>query len=210
MNLMQNAKPFSQACENNKLPILEVLKQVYPEQSHRGATVIEIGAGTGQHAAWFASNMPWLQWQPTDQAHYLPGCRLWVEETQASGVENLLDPRVLDVQSAKWSAWRADAAFSANTAHIMHWPAVEAMFQGLSECLAPGGAFCLYGPFRYQGEHTSDSNQRFDRYLRQQDPGMGIRDMDALMPLADATGFELEADHAMPANNRTLVWRLKL
>ncbi|MCH8551014.1 MAG: class I SAM-dependent methyltransferase [Natronospirillum sp.] len=205
---MSSEKPFSQACENNKRPILKVLQQVLPQPGNHDSLILEIGAGTGQHAAWFASNMRWLQWQPTDQAHYLPGCRLWVEEALSAGVENLLEPKVLDVLSTNWSAWQAEAAFSANTAHIMHWPAVEAMFRGLAKCLVPGGAFCLYGPFRYHGEHTSDSNHRFDQHLRQQDPGMGIRDMDELLPLAERSGFELEAYHAMPANNRTLVWRL--
>lgn len=200
-------KPFSQACENNKGPILEVLEQVFPEHQYPQALVLEIGAGTGQHAAFFASHMPWLCWQPTDQEAYLPGCRLWVEEAQAAGATNLQSPLALDVLQASWPLASAQAAFSANTAHIMTWQAVEALFHGLGERLAPSAAFCLYGPFRYQGKHTSDSNEQFDRHLRERDPAMGIRDLDDLLPLAEAAGFILETDHAMPANNRTLVWR---
>lgn len=203
-------KPFSQACENNKGPILERLKQVLTEPLYQDACVLEIGAGTGQHAAYFASQMPWLRWQPTDQPGYLPGCRLWVEEARAAGVHNLQPPVALDVLQ-EWPTFDAiDAAFSANTAHIMHWPAVEALFQGLSQCLPEQGVFCLYGPFRYQGKHTSESNERFDRHLRQQDPGMGIRDLDELTPLARANGFELTTDYAMPANNRLLVWHRQI
>ncbi len=206
---MHPSKPFSQACENNKVPILQVLQQVWPEQGYRGAQVLEIGSGTGQHAAFFASQLPWLRWQPTDQAYYLDGCRLWVEEARACGAHNLLEPQVLDVLQSEWPPIEADAAFSANTAHIMSWPGVEAMFHGLGRCLPLHGLFCLYGPFKYQGRHTSESNQRFDQQLRQQDSRMGIRDLDTLLPLATSVGFELEADHAMPANNRTLVWRLQ-
>lgn len=200
-------KPFSQACENNKRPILEILEQVFPEQSHAQALVLEVGSGTGQHAAYFASQLPWLRWQPTDQAVYLPGCRLWVEEAQASGATNLQSPLPLDVLQTDWPVASAQAAFSANTAHIMSWQAVEALFSGLGKRLEPAAAFCLYGPFRYHGQHTSESNDQFDRHLRERDPVMGIRDLDELEPLAEASGFRLEADHAMPANNRTLVWR---
>ncbi len=204
---MPVSKPFSQACENNKGPILNALKQVLPESSHRYARVLEIGSGTGQHAAFFAPRLPWLGWQPSDQAQYLPGCRLWIEEAQAAGADNLHMPITLDVLQPTWPELDIHHAYSANTAHIMHWPAVEAMFHGLGKRLPAQGVFCLYGPFRYQGEHTSDSNERFDQHLRYQDPGMGIRDLDAMVPLATAAGFELVADHAMPANNRTLVWR---
>ena len=204
---MTQQKPFSQACENNKKPILEVLQQVMPEPSHRGARVLEIGSGTGQHAAFFASRLPWLHWQPTDQAHYLPGCRLWVAEAREAGADNLQPPLVLDVLVPQWPVAEVEAAYSANTAHIMSWSAVEAMFHGLGWRLPVNGLFCLYGPFMYRGVHTSESNERFDHHLRHQDPEMGIRDLDALRQLATASGFELAADHSMPANNRTLVWR---
>lgn len=204
---MQTSKPFSQACENNRQPILEVLQQTLPEPEWRRARVLEIGSGTGQHAAFFAHHLPWLQWQPTDQARYLPGCRQWVVEAREAGAENILDPLELDVLAPAWPVAGAEAAFSANTTHIMQWPAVEALFRGLARRLPPAGVFCLYGPFRYHGEHTSDSNDCFDRYLRQRDPGMGIRDLADLLPLAADAGFRLAADHAMPANNRTLIWQ---
>lgn len=200
-------KPFSQACENNKGPILDVLQQVMSATSHQKAQILEIGSGTGQHAAYFAPRLPWLNWQPTDQAQYLPGCRLWIEEARAQGASNLQQPLELDVLQPEWPKLEITAAYSANTAHIMHWPAVEAMFKGLGQRLPAQGIFCLYGPFRYQGQHTSESNRNFDQHLRQQDPGMGIRDLDELEALGAQTGLQLLADHAMPANNRTLIWQ---
>jgi len=206
---MQVSKPFSQACENNKGPLLAVLQQALPESTHRNARVLEVGSGTGQHAAFFVPRLPWLTWQPTDQAHYLPGCQLWIEEARAAGADNLQAPIALDVLQPHWPELTIDAAYSANTAHIMHWPAVEAMFHGLGQRLPSQGLFCLYGPFRYQGQHTSESNARFDNHLRQQDPGMGIRDLDELELLASTAGFQLIADQAMPANNRTLIWQRK-
>jgi len=192
-------KPYSQACENNKQPILEVLRPVLPE-----TTVLEIGSGTGQHAVHFGTHLPHLEWQPTDRADYLPGIRAWLAEAD---LPNVREPLELDVTQERWPVDAAGAVFSANSAHIMGWPEVERMFEGVAERLPGGGPFCLYGPFAYGGEHTSASNARFDAQLRQRDARMGIRDREALERLGAAVGLALEADHAMPANNRTLVWR---
>jgi SAM-dependent methyltransferase len=192
-------KPFSQACENNRQPILEVLRQ------HLGAArrVLEIGAGTGQHAVYFAAALPWLQWQPSDRPENLPGIRAWVRE---AALPNLAEPIPFDVRDEPWPD-AGDAIFSANTLHIMGWPEVERFFEGAGRALAAGGLLFVYGPFNYGGGYTSPSNADFDCWLRQRDPASGIRDEEAVQRLAVVAGFEPVADHAMPANNRTLVWR---
>lgn len=194
------AKPYSEACERNKQPILDVLRQ----ELAGCARVLEIGSGTGQHAVYFARQLPQLVWQTSDVADHHPGIRAWVDEVR---LPNCLYPLTLDVVCDPWPETAFDAVFSANTAHIMHWQAVMAMFAGTARVLSPRGIFCLYGPFSYRGEHTSQSNARFDRSLRLRDPASGIRDVDDLVALA--TGYELDlvADHEMPANNRLLIWR---
>ena len=186
-------KPFSEASERNREPILALLK------SHlsRSRLVLEIGSGTGQHAAYFAPALPHLEWQPSDVAEHLPGIRAWVE-----GIGNIRAPIELDVESA-WPAVPADAAFSANTCHIMSWRQVEAMFAGLA-AIDSLARFCLYGPFNYEGRPTSESNARFDAMLRARDPLSGLRDAEAIGSLAVAAGFTLLDDAAMPANNRLL------
>ena len=198
--MSNGTKPFSQACENNREPILAVLREVF---AHPGR-VVEIGSGTGQHAVHFGRHLPHVHWQPTDVAENLAGIRAWLAE---AGLPNVAEPLELDVAAAEWPVSAADGAFSANTAHIMPWPEVERMFQGVAAMLPAGGAFCLYGPFAYGGEHTSASNARFDASLRERDPCMGIRDRADLERLGTYRGLVLEADRAMPANNRTLIWR---
>ncbi len=163
--------------------------------------VLEIGSGTGQHAAYFAPELPHLVWQASDVADNLPGIREWVEETGAS---NLRDPILLNVDH-EFPALQVDAVFSANTCHIMSWPQVERMFEDIGK-IRLLKIFCLYGPFNYGGKYTSESNARFDAMLRSNDPASGLRDFEKISALAVAAGLALLEDNAMPANNRLLVF----
>lgn len=196
-----NSLPFSQACENNREPILSTLRRWLASSRH----VLEIGTGTGQHACHFAAGLPHLQWIPSDHPESLWQSR---ERLQAAALPNLVLPALdLDVARTPWPAVQVDAIFSANTAHIMSWPEVEAMFAGAGYLLPTGGCFCLYGPFNIDGTYTSDSNRRFDEWLKARSPNQGIRDLEALRGLATRCGLALEANQPMPANNRLLLWR---
>ena len=190
-------KPFSQACENNKRAILEILRDVLSDCR----SVLEIGSGSGQHAVFFAGEMPWLQWQSSDLNCHLAGIRSWIAQERLA---NCPPPLALDVSQQQWPQGH-DAVFTANTIHIMSWPLVEKFFAGVGRTLPSAGRLCIYGPFNYAGAYTSDSNARFDQWLRQRDPLSGIRDIEALQELAQDHGLALLADHAMPANNRLLV-----
>jgi SAM-dependent methyltransferase len=194
--------PFSEACERNKDPILAVLLEAFADCSR----VVEIGAGTGQHAVHFAHHLPHLEWQPTDRAEWLEGLAARVA---AEGPPNLIAPVELDVLRQPWPPLRGDAVFSANTLHIMSWPAVEALFAGLGRVLEPDGVLAVYGPFRYRGAFTTPSNAEFDAMLRERDPASGVRDFEAVNALAEAGGLTLQADYPMPANNQLLLWRGK-
>ena len=191
-------KPFSQACENNNVPILEVLRSALTD----ARSVLEIGSGSGQHAVFFAREMPWLSWQCSDLDCHLAGISSWIGE---AGLINCPHPLALDVSQPYWPQGY-DAVFTANTLHIMSWPLVGKFFEGVGRLLPTAGRLCIYGPFNYSGEYTSDSNARFDQWLRQRDPLSGIRDFEALQELAENQGLSLLADHAMPANNRLLVF----
>jgi len=190
--------PFSEACERNKDPILEKLREHFAAATR----VLEIGSGTGQHALHFAAALPQLAWQTSEVPGQLDAVRAWLA---ARGLPNVLAPIELDVRG-EWPAGSFDAIFSANTLHIMGWDGVCALFRGVARCLAPGGVLAIYGPFNYGGRHTSDSNAAFDDLLRRRDPASGIRDREAVEELARAAGLAPVADHAMPANNRLLVW----
>jgi SAM-dependent methyltransferase len=190
----------SDACERNKGPILAILRT----ELAACRSVLEVGSGTGQHAVYLAAHLPHLSWQPTELGEALTTL---AGRIRLEGPGNLRPPFPLDVRAHPWPVAAVDAVFSANTLHIMAWSAVQEFFRGVGAVLAPQGVLCVYGPFNYQGRYTSESNAAFDAYLRSRDAASGIRDFEALNELAAAQGLLLSADHTMPANNRTLVWR---
>ncbi|MEP6652483.1 MAG: DUF938 domain-containing protein [Myxococcales bacterium] len=189
------------ATERNREPIRQVLHRVLPP----AGLVLEIASGTGQHAAFFARAFPDLRWQPSDvvPAH-LESIRAW---SAAAGADNIAPAVVLDVERHPWPIAAADAVLNINMLHIAPWSAAEAMFQGAARLLPPGGILYLYGPFKRGGQHTAESNQRFDDRLRAEDPRWGVRDLDDVERLATATGFGLPEVVPMPANNFSLVFR---
>jgi cyclopropane fatty-acyl-phospholipid synthase-like methyltransferase len=193
-------KPYAESCDQNRGPILTVIKPLLEDCS----SVLEIGSGTGQHAVYFAEQMPHLLWYPSDCARYLAGINLWIDD---AGLENVQRPVELDVSRSIWPRIQVDAVFSANTVHIMRWPDVEALFAGVGKVLNESGGLLLYGPFNYDGCYTSASNENFDRWLKNRDPDSGIRDFEELDRLARQAGMRLDSDFEMPANNRLLYWR---
>lgn len=190
----------SDACERNKNPILEILKDVFGNSRD----VLEIGSGSGKHALYFGRNLPHLTWQPSDLEENLAAIRT---QLAPGTLENVCLPVVLDVCLHPWPVTSVSAIFSANTLHIMSWESVTHFFRGAGETLQAGGVLCVYGPFRYRKEFTSESNERFDQHLRQQNPLSGVRDFEAVNQLANEHGLSFFKDYAMPANNQLLVWK---
>lgn len=192
-------KQHAPSCDRNKHYILELLKEVLP----RFGAVLEIGSGTGQHAAFFADSLPALEWQPTDLEENIPSIKSWCED---AGSENIRPPEVLDLRSPEWPVSKVDALISINTIHIVSWPLVENLFRGAGKVVTTGGVMYCYGPYRYSDKLLEPSNIEFDRWLKQRDPESGVRQFEEVNQLAEANGFVLQGDRAMPANNRSLWW----
>jgi len=132
------------------------------------------------------------------------GINQWIEDTSLKNIER---PIEIDVLNYQWSKNKYSAIYSANTVHIMSWHTVQAFFHGVGETLDNGGLFILYGPFNYNGKFTSDSNERFEQWLKDIDEERGIRDFEAVNCLAEKREMKLIQDYEMPANNRILVWQ---
>jgi cyclopropane fatty-acyl-phospholipid synthase-like methyltransferase len=196
---MTSTKQSSDACDRNKDPILAVLRAHFSDRER----VLEIGSGTGQHAAYFAAQLPTSIWQASDRAENLPSVRAWLDD---AGSPNTPAPMEFDVTQT-WPRERYDAIFSANTLHIMSWPEVQTLFRNLPSIATLDAKLAIYGPFNYSGQYTSDSNAGFDKSLKSRGAHMGIRDFEAVNALARDAGFALIDDVPMPANNHLLIWQ---
>ncbi|WP_244121017.1 DUF938 domain-containing protein [Burkholderia gladioli] len=189
------------AAERNREPILAVLREVLPERG----TVLEIASGTGQHAVHFAAALPCIDWQPSDpEPRSRRSIAAWVAQ---AGLPNLRAPLALDVRAEPWPVDAVDAVVCINMIHIAPWAAAIALVNGAARRLPAGGVLLLYGPYRRAGAHTASSNAEFDAQLRARDAEWGVRDLEAVVALAEAAGLELERVVAMPANNLSVVLR---
>jgi hypothetical protein len=189
------------AAARNREPIREVLARELPPRG----VVLEIAAGSGEHAVYLAAAFPALEWQPTDPD---PDARAsiaaWRDE---AGLANLRPPLALDVVGDEWPVAQADAIVCINMIHIAPWAATLGVFAGAARTLPAGGLLYLYGPYRFDGAFTAPSNAEFDRSLRARDPAWGVRDVRDLLAVASTAGFTLREIVAMPANNHSLVFR---
>lgn len=192
-------KTFSDDAEQNKSPILQVLRRILSDT----VFVLEIGSGTGQHAVFFGTSLSHLSWQTSEleEQHAVIRYRLG-----KAGLPNVLPPIILDVGD-EWPELSCDAVFSANTVHIMSWPQVELMYSGIGKALQKDGLLVLYGPFNFDGGFASESNRKFDEWLKKKDPESGIRNFEDLNLLAEENGLLFKEEVLMPVNNRILVWR---
>jgi len=195
-----NTIPYSSAAERNRQPILDQLQVLLPSQG----TVLEIGSGTGQHAVYFSQNLPKLMWQPSDMDTNIPALEA---QFTANGNPRILPILRLNVICDPWPGCSYEAIYSANTAHIMAWDVVVAMFAGVAAHLLPDGQFLLYGPFKIDNQFTSEGNEQFDARLRSDDPSRGIRDMAAIENLAILHRMQLQQQITMPANNFILEFK---
>ena len=198
MKVTEKSLPFSQACENNKNAIFEVIKPALAQTQ----CVLEIGSGTAQHAVYFSQQLPGITWIATEIPEILPLTQQRL--TAETGVNIRAQP--LDVMQSEWPSG-FDAVFTANTLHIMSWHHVTHTLKKIGELLPVNGICIIYGPFNYGGHYTSESNQKFDAYLKERNPLSGIRDFEKIQAVLNQYSVLLLKDSAMPANNRTLVWK---
>jgi SAM-dependent methyltransferase len=196
-------KRVAPATARNRDPILDVLRRELPPRG----TVLEIASGSGEHVVHFAASLPGLIFRPSDPE---PSARAsidaWIAE---SGVINVLPAIALDAAAPSWPIAAADAVLCSNMVHIAPWPATLGLVAGAARILTPDGLFYLYGPYKRGGRHTSASNADFDENLRARDPQWGIRDLEEVTAAAAAAGFAAPAVIEMPANNLSLILRLR-
>ena len=200
---------FSPSTARNREPIAEVLLDALPPSS----LVLEIGGGTGEHAAYMAKTAPEIDWYTGDpDAAARTSIAAWIAHEK---LPNLKGPHALGVSAPGWAEKAAmlvpappNAIVSINMIHIAPFAATTGLFTGAGALLKEGGLLFLYGPFSRGGVHTAPSNEAFDESLKSRDPGWGVRDIEHdLLPLAQKNALTLERIVEMPANNLSLLFR---
>ena len=198
-----DARRHAPATLRNREPILAVLRDHLPASG----TVLEIASGSGEHAVWFADQLPRLVWQPSDpDPAALASIDAWRSDVEHGTV---LPPLLLDASAAvaDWPLARADAILCCNMTHIAPWDATVGLMAGAGQLLAPGAPLILYGPFLQDGVETAQSNLDFDASLRSRNDQWGLRSVPAVEAVAKRNGLELDLIRAMPANNLALIFR---
>lgn len=214
---MIDVKQYAPATERNREPILEVLLQVLPPQG----SILEIASGTGEHAVFFAPRLSPRQWLPSEKNPQLrASITAWSDQFRA---DNLYPPLELDAAAPVWPIetsnspeWLSSFDFNAsplvaivniNMIHISPWSTCLGLMAGAGRILPSGGILYLYGPFKRNGEHTSESNTSFDSSLRYQNPEWGVRNLEEVVEVAKANNLNFLKTYQMPANNLSVVFQ---
>jgi cyclopropane fatty-acyl-phospholipid synthase-like methyltransferase len=193
--------PFSQSCENNKDPILSILKDYF-----KTGSVLEMGHGTGQHAEYFYSRLA-VEWFPADTKENNPMMVQRIEQNELP----IAAPFTLKVgpeaSMKDQLGCTFDHVFTANTLHIMSQSEVDLFCREVKEIINPGGYLLIYGPFKFNGKFTSESNEKFNEWLKEQNPESCIKDFEHINKLLDQNKFEFVNKHDLPANNHILAYQ---
>ena len=201
-------KPFSPSCERNQEFILEVLKKYLVNAK---GNLFEIASGTGQHAVYLSRYFPEINWFCSDLKDKHDGIKIWLDEELKNRelnkqVQNLKQIFHYEVMNTPFPKGDFNFLFTANSFHIMSWEHVQYLIREAGQNLKKDSLFFIYGPFNYNGEFSSESNAKFELWLKARNPLSGIRDFEKVCETMNQSGFSLLADHEMPANNRILVF----
>jgi cyclopropane fatty-acyl-phospholipid synthase-like methyltransferase len=197
---MIEEKPYALSCDRNSQPILDQLKKLLSGRK----SLLEVGAGTGQHAVFMAPHFLDMNWTLSDQEDRHPGIQIWMKDFPRSNVKG---PVEYTVGQSTFPQGEFDVVFTSNTLHIMGWDLCLQFFDDLSRSLPKDALFIVYGAFNYNGQYTSESNKDFDRWLKEKHPESGIRGFEEVRDELAQRHFQLVDDIEMPANNRMLVFK---
>ena len=198
---MNDPRQHAPATLRNRDFILDVLRDVLPETG----LILEIASGSGEHIVHFAKNFPSLAFQPSDpDPSALQSIAGWVK---AERTANVRAPIVLDASQPIWPIASADGIICINMVHISPWEATLGLVKGAAALLRPPSPLYLYGPYRRAGVSTAQSNEAFDQNLRERNPAWGLRDLEAVVAIAQSVGFSPPVVIEMPANNVSVVFR---
>jgi len=194
---MNNPRRDAPSFHRNIEPITEKLREILALKCEY---VLEVGSGSGQHVERFSREFPQITFQPTEHdVDNLPSIDGWCEDCK-----NVSTALQLDVTRIEWfkdDAQKFDALLCFNVIHITPWEVTSSIFKGAQNHMNDDCQLMFYGPFKIDGKNTSESNNEFEKWLKEKDASYGIRDIADVELTAHENGFKLVKAHPMPANN---------
>ena len=194
-----NEKPYAPSCDKNAKPILRVLRSFLKDSR----SLLEIGAGTGQHSVFMAPHFEQMSWTLVDRKENHKGISLWLNEFLRPSIKG---PFEYEIPKDSLPEANFDVVFTCNTLHMIPWGYCLKMFDDISHVLLQEGLFIVYGAFNYGGKFTSESNRKFDIWLKKRNFESGIKNFENIISELEIRGFKLMEDIPMPANNRILIF----
>ena len=199
-----DARLFFPATQRNVHAIGDVLADALPADG----LILELASGSGEHGVAFQQRFPRITWQCSDpDPDHCLSISAWIAHTELTSA--MPQPLALDVCAPDWVHDLPTApamVVAVNLLHISPWECTQGLMHGSARHLSPGGRLLIYGPFRVEGEHVSESNQNFDDSLRERNPSWGVRDQEAVIAEAQRAGLSLQDIRLMPSNNRIILF----
>ncbi|WP_413391696.1 DUF938 domain-containing protein [Prochlorococcus marinus] len=175
--------------------------------------LLEIASGSGEHGVFFQKKFPSITWQTSDpKLVHRKSINSWIMHEGL--YSKMPEPLDLDVEICPWSITNRLAALikgivCINMIHISPWSCTRSLFEESKKYLDQCNFLMLYGPFLRKEKQTSESNLNFDQSLKIQNPLWGLRNLEKVNDIAFKNGFKLDNVIDMPANNLSVIYRLK-
>ena len=198
---------FYPATQRNKICIGDVLSKI----SLKKGFVLEIGSGSGEHGVEFQKRFPEIIWQTSDpEIEHRKSIISWIDHEKLN--IKMPKPLEIDVRKIPWPippklVDNLQVIISINMVHIAPWECTESLFEESGKLLNYGKFLILYGPFKIDDKHISESNKLFDKSLKIQNSDWGLRNLEEVNKQASINGFQQKQIIKMPANNLTLIYK---
>lgn len=193
------------AGNRNRDPILTVFKEIFP----KSGVVLELASGAGNHVNYFAPHFPSLSFQPSD--YDVEVFETIKKKRAEAGNSNVFDPIKIDLTAP--GTWPSasdrlyDAIFVVNLFQVAPVSICDGIAQVADRVLTKEGFVAIYGPFKVDGDYTTESNAAFDQeILAPKVAEWGLKDVRDLERAANAHKIALKRIVDMPANNFMLLF----
>ena len=209
VNINPDYRLYFPATTRNRDSIAEVLSNyISPNRC-----LLEIASGSGQHGVFFQKKFPSITWQTSDpEFEHRQSINSWIRHEGL--YSKMPEPLNLDVDIRPWSITNRLGALikgivCINMIHISPWSCTRSLFEESKKYLDQCNFLMLYGPFLRKEKQTSESNLNFDQSLKIQNPLWGLRNLEDVNDIASENGFNLDNVIDMPANNLSVIYRIK-